>query len=162
MQNPSFNFRGIKLDGSHFVATDRVLCERCHHPVCSDYAALRCEDYSSALKFKPPLRGFDKPSFNTFRLGGAWAKRLRVGSIVALIDSKTDSAFAHARVTDVKVGNKHEMARLYGKDNHTMQALNVTTDIEEAMLKRLKATSGSMIYNSTDTATVIYLEKIAT
>lgn len=154
---PNFNFRGIKLtDGMH-QATEKILCNRCFHPVCDNYAAMSCVDFTPALKFKPPLRGFDNENFNSFRIGTAWAKRLAPGSLVAIVNSKTNETFGHAEVIEVHTGEKSEMAKLHGEFNHTMLALNVHDNIVEMMLKRLKTTSGSMIYNSNDHVSVIYM-----
>jgi len=153
---PNYNFRGIELiDGIY--QSKSSLCDRCFHPVCSGYTATSCKDYTLALKFKSP-KGFDLENVNTFRLGKAWFKRLGKGSLVAVINSKTNTVFKYAYVTEVYFGNKQEMAELYGKDNHTMRYRNVTDNIATEMLKRLKSSSGSMIYNNTDTASVIYLE----
>ena len=96
-QQLNYNFRGIILtDGVH--QANKSLCERCHHPICSSYTAFSCKDFTPALKFKPPLLGFDQAKFNTFRMGTAWAKRLEVGSLVAIINAKTDEVFGYANL----------------------------------------------------------------
>lgn len=156
-----FSYRDIKLANDTYTATKSILCNRCNHPACTDFAAMQCADFTPSLKFKPPLRGFDNVRFNTFRCGEAWAKRLQKGSIVAIVDAKTDDILGHAYVTEVHFGNKLQMAELHGKYNHTMQALNIVDNIAETMLKRLKSTSGSMIYNGSDNVSVIYLEMIS-
>lgn len=154
----NYNFRGITItDGIH--SANKSLCDRCFHPVCSDYSTLSCQDFTPALKFKA-LIGFDNERFNTFRIGAAWSKRLKPDSLVAIVNAKTDELFAHCRVTEVYCGNKVQMADLHGYFNHSMLALNITDNIAFHMLKRLKNSSGSMIYNSSDTVSVIYLEKI--
>lgn len=155
----SFNFRGIKIvDGSY--QSKKSLCDRCFHPVCSDFAATDCKDMTFALKFNRPLRGFDLPLFNTFRIGEAWSKRLMPGSIVALVDSETDKPFSYAKVISVHCGGKESMARLYGQFNHNIQALKIVDNIATVMLNRLKNASGTLIYNNSDKATVVFLETI--
>jgi hypothetical protein len=93
-------------------------------------------------------------------MGEAWSKRLKPGSLVAIVNAKTDEVFTHCRVTEVYFGEKMQMAELHGYFNHSMLALNMTDNIATQMLKRLKSSSGSMIYNSSDTVSVIYLERI--
>lgn len=156
----SYNYRDIVLDHDTYQAKKSILCTRCRHPCCSDYAALRCNDFTPSLKFKPPLLGFDNAVFNTFRCGEAWSKRLKPGSLVAIVNSKTDEVFAHARVTAVHVGEKHEMAEAHGEFNHSIQALKIKDKIAQMMLKRLKNSSGSLIYNNNENVTVIYLEML--
>ncbi|MGZ8172965.1 MAG: hypothetical protein ACXWT0_03830 [Methylobacter sp.] len=158
--NPSYNYRDITLNSGVYQAAKEVLCSRCIHPVCADFAALRCHDFTPALKFKPPLRGFDNATFNTFRCGVAWSKRVTPGSLVALVNAKTDEAFGYAKVTAAHVGEKRSMAELHGEFNHSIQALEIKTNIADVMLKRLKNSSGSMIYNNNDKVTVIYLERL--
>lgn len=154
----NYNFRGIAIvDGIH--SANKSLCDRCFHPICSDYSTLTCQDFTPALKFKA-LIGFDNERFNTFRVGAAWSKRLKVGSLVAIVNAKTDEVFTHCRVTEVYFGEKMQMAEIHGKFNHSIQTLNITDNIATQMLKRLKNSSGTMIYNSSSTVSVIYLEKI--
>jgi len=155
-----FSYRDIKLTEDTYQASKSILCSRCNHPVCADFAAMQCKDFTPSLKFKPPLRGFDNKRFNTFRCGEAWAKRLQKGSMVAIISLKTNNVLGHAYVTEVHCGKKQEMAELHGMNNHTMLALNIVDNIAETMLKRLKNTSGAMIYNSSDNVSVIYMEMI--
>lgn len=155
-----FSYRDINLSNNIYIATKNTLCSRCKHPACADFAAMQCEDFTPSLKFKPPLRGFDQIRFNTFRCGKAWSRRLQKGSLIAIVNSKTDEIFCHAYVTEIYFGEKHQMADLHGKFNHTMLSLNVVDNIVETMLKRLKSTSGSMIYNSSESVSVIYLKVI--
>lgn len=155
-----FSYRDITLNNNVYKANKSVLCDRCNHPVCANFATMQCEDFTPSLKFKPPLRGFDQPRFNTFRCGEAWSKRLQKGSMVAIVNAKTNAVEGHAYVTEVHFGNKQQMAELHGKFNHSMLALNIVDNIAETMLKRLKNSSGSMIYNSSDNVSVIYMEMI--
>ena len=154
------SYRDITLSDNTYTATKRVLCDRCDHPVCSNFAAMQCADFTPRLNFKAPLMGFDFPRFNTFRCGTAWVKRLQKGSLVAIFNTKTYTVVGHAYVTEVHFGNKQRMAELHGLFNHSMLALEIVDNIAETMLKRLKNSSGSMIYNSSDDVSVIYLEML--
>ena len=101
-------------------------------------------------------RGTDGPSFNTFRLGGAWSKRLYPGLEVALLDDK-HGLFAKALVTNVYFGAIEDMALMFGKDNHMLVGKDV--DLPTDMLKVLRNAYGGMIFRAHDSATVIYLQR---
>lgn len=161
--HPSLNNRGITLidDISY---SKRSLCVRCHHPVCSNYATLSCKDFIPAITFKYPIKGIDNDVFNTFRIGEAWFKRVKEGSLVALVEVKENTIVGYCKVLSVYVGGKLEMAKLYGKDNHTMQSMNLSHESNDiialSMLDRLRKTNGKMIYDSSDFVTVIYLTRV--
>lgn len=160
---PSLNNRGITLiDGVSY--SQKSLCVRCHHPICSNYATLSCKDFTPALTFKYPIKGIENEIFNTFRIGKAWSKRVSAGSLVCLVETKNNTVVTHCKVLSVYVGEKLEMAKRYGKDNHTMQSMNLSHESDDiiaiSMLERLRKTSGNMIYNSSDYVTVIYLTEV--
>lgn len=157
MQALDTNYRGITLNEGTYQAAKEVLCGKCLHPVCQDFAAMRCEDFTPALKFKPPMRGFEFETFNTFRIGDAWSKRLKPGSLIAIVNARTNEVFGHAEVTAVYVGDKREMADRHGQFNHNIQALEIRDNIAQTMLKRLKNSSGSRVYDGSEQVTVIYL-----
>lgn len=114
----------------------------------------RCDQYMPPLMFRDK-RGTEH-SFNTFRLGAAWASRLQPGVEVALVDAK-EELFGTARVRAVYHGALEDMALLFGEDNHML--LGKDAVVPGDMLKVLRNAYGNMIYRAHDTATVIYLER---
>jgi hypothetical protein len=154
------DLRGIRRLSGGFVSDGRILCHRCGiRDMCADFAATECREFAPILKFKPPLLGFEG-DFNTFRLGPAWHSRVAVGDTVALMNAKTGEIFMRAKVTAVHLGDKREMAELYGKDGHRLKAQGITENVGEAMLKRLKNAYGTRAFNNAAQATVIYLRAI--
>lgn len=72
------------------------------------------------LMFKDP-RGLDLLSFNTIRLGSAWAKRLKKGQRV-LLATKTE-VVCRAFVSHVYVGPVEEMLAFYAFSNHIERSM---------------------------------------
>jgi hypothetical protein len=112
------------------------------------------------IKFKPPIRGLTDIKTNTFRAGLAWFKRLKVGDELQLLNTKTLEVFATATVAELHSGTKEEMAEIHGAFNHSIQALEITDNIAATILKRLKNSSGTRAFESTNYITVIYLKEI--
>lgn len=151
------NYCGIYKRGDEYFSNTKVLCNHCGaNSVCGDYAAKQCRSYIPIIKFTPPIRGL-VGEFNTFRIGKAWGNRLSDGTVVCLADSKKSEIVGYARITKIYIGDKYKMARMYARDNHTMRALEVKRHIAETMLKRLKSTSGTRLFECSDLVTVIYM-----
>lgn len=90
------------------------------------------------LDFAPPMLGIDG-EFNTFRLGGAWAKRVQPGDKVALMDKKEMSLMGWAVVTGVHMGKLNELSALHGRRNHNQKHLpseGAGERVIAAMMKR--------------------------
>lgn len=108
-----------------------TLCDQCGNMECSIrgivnrlkvnrfnavIAITRCASFVPVLQFLDP-RGLDG-EFNTFRLGGAWARRVQPGDRVALVGK---AAFiAYAKVINTHAGKFTDMDKHYGIDNHLM------------------------------------------
>lgn len=107
-----------------------LLCDQCGNLDCSirlivqrikvnrfnaRVSITRCESFVPILKFSDTagLSG----EFNTFRLGGAWAKRVSVGDVV-LLQNGQGEAIDYATVCDTHIGSFSDMAHEYGVDNH--------------------------------------------
>ena len=73
---------------------------------------------SRIIGFIPPIDGVGS-EFNTFRLGGFYAKNLSSGEIVFLVDEKNKSVFGAASVISVEIGELDEMCVLHAYRNHT-------------------------------------------
>lgn len=155
---PIVDYRGIHLKDGDFLSNTKILCNHCANPVCDDYAAKSCSEFTPTLKFKRTI-GFEG-EFNTFRIGRAWSKRVTEGMTVALMSAKDSRIVGYADVTRVYAGKKEALAEMFGKDNHCARALNITEDVPATMLRRLKNASGTMIYNSNPDATIIYMRMI--
>lgn len=74
------------------------------------------------IDFSPPMLNLDG-EFNTFRLGGAWAKRVQPGDKVGLLDKKQMRLVGFATVTGVHRGKLNELSPLHGCRNHNQKHL---------------------------------------
>jgi hypothetical protein len=70
------------------------------------------------IDFVPPLEGMGG-EFNTIRLGQAWAKRIKEGDKVFLMDNKERRIFGVAVVTGLHLGTLEEICKQHGIFNHT-------------------------------------------
>lgn len=107
------------------------------------------------IEFSPPMRGIEG-RFNTFRLGGAWAKRIEAGETVLLIDAKEHQVIAKATVEGVVKGKLEDLAREHAAGNHNQQGLEPEGAPERliaAMMKRY----GPHRAGHNSTVTVIFL-----
>lgn len=62
--------------------------------------------------------GTDRVVFATFRLHLTWAKRLRKGRVVYLLDTKTRTVYGKAKVLEVHAGKCMEILRDWGVLSH--------------------------------------------
>ena len=153
------DMRGISRIENGYSSDLRILCSHCGlRPICSDFAATTCDLFTPIISFRRSIGGWDGV-WNTFRIGSAWNKRLRVGDLIGLFDSTTKEIFAYARVRKLAHGKKEDMAAQHGADNHNIRALTLEkADIPTMVLKRLRKAYGNRIYESSAYCTVIYLE----
>lgn len=97
--------------------------------------------------------------FNTFRLGLAWANRLKIDDVVALQAGTV--IVGTARVTRVEAGEKSSVALCYADQNHNLLDAGLTpSEAGEQMLKNLRRSYGKLIYEAQQSASVIFLERI--
>ena len=155
---PIANMRRVQFvedEDSRYYASKAELCAYCGAlPTCSLRKSKQqqwrgllqkaCEAFLPILAFSQP-KGLER-EFNTFRMGTAWAKRLVPGSLVALMDTKRDEIIGQAKVTALFTGDKREMAKAYGEDNHILLSRGIKgLEAEAAMLKVLRNTFGKLI-----------------
>lgn len=110
------------------------------------------------IEFAEPVLGIEG-EFNTFRLGGAWAKRVQPGDTVILMSKKECGVICRATVVAVHVGRLDELGALYGFRNHNQKHLPVEgagERITAAMVKRY----GPQKCRDTSRVTVIELKRI--
>ncbi len=112
----------------------------------------------AVVGFIPPVEGVDKV-FNTFRLGGAFAKRLKDGDEVLLMDEKNKVVFGKAQVTQVITGQLGELCLIHAKDNHREIAADPVT-APERLFKYLQKIYGPHIATATKKSCVIYLKRL--
>lgn len=147
-----------------------LLCDQCGRDACSvrmimkriwhnrfgaDLAVTRCASFVPVLEFRNGA-GLDAPEFNTFRLGGAWAKRVVNGSIMRL---NYPGGVRFARVKSVTTGPFSVMSKEFGIDNHLAieaSALGMEIDLEAVMTECY----GKHRFNSSSTVAVIEMEGI--
>lgn len=72
------------------------------------------------VEFVPPVCGIEG-SFNTFRLGLAYSKRLLVGDRVFLADTKAKAVIAEAAVEYLHVGPLEDMLQRHAFMNHAVR-----------------------------------------
>lgn len=112
----------------------------------------------SVIGFIPPVEGVDK-EFNTFRLGGTFAKRLKEGDEVFLMDEKNKIVFGRAQVLRVESGKLGELCLLHAAKNHR-ELLNDETTAPERLFQYLQRVYGPHIATATKKSCVIYMRRI--
>lgn len=116
-----------------------------------------CRKHEPIISFYPPLLGFEG-DFNTFRPGGAWAKRLQEGQVIGLLDAKKESLFGKAEVISVESGNTLIMLNKHAKANHLM--LDCKSDYSDKLFKVLHQIYGPRIIYAKSEVSVISLSRI--
>lgn len=181
MKIPNMNSRRIKrIDAGFTVDTmasmsDRsTICDHCATQKCKirNYVnrtavtaimkVATCNTFTPALGFSV-LGGLDSQEWNTIRVGGAWAKRLRPGQEVAIIDTKNDKLLSYCEVTETHTGTLEEMVEMHSLYNHAIQAEINSGKVDESganvrMMRILKNANGTNIAAPERAASVIYLK----
>lgn len=109
------------------------------------------------IDFSPPMQGI-AGEFNTFRLGGAWSRRLQPGERVALLDKKEMRLIGFATVAGVHTGKLDAMSAQHGFRNHNQKHLpteGAGERVVQAMIKRY----GPQKCRDTSLVTVIELKE---
>lgn len=90
------------------------------------------------IDFSPPMQGIEG-EFNTFRLGGAWAKRVQPTDKVILMDKKAMGMLGWGEVIAIHIGRLDDLSALYGSRNHNQKHLpqeGAGDRVTAAMIKR--------------------------
>jgi hypothetical protein len=111
------------------------------------------------IGFIPPVLGVEE-QFNTFRIGGFYASRLKVGEEVLLMNEKEKSVFGKAVVEAIDVGKLGEMLLLHSEGNHSQIAEGSGVQSAERLFKVLLRIHGPHIVNVEKKTTVISLRRI--
>lgn len=111
------------------------------------------------IGFIPPVVGVDGV-FNTFRLGGFYAKHLLPDETVYLLDERMKIVFGRAKVISVTVGPLLDMCDEFGHENHT-ELGSYPFDAPSGLMKTILKIYGPHIAKPTSKTTVIKLERIA-
>jgi hypothetical protein len=115
---------------------------------------ITCKTFIPVLEFRQPL-GL-QGSFNTFRLGGGWAKRLVPEQVVSL---SGPSLVASARVREVHLGTFNEMNARFGPQNHMM--IHATKEkLDWSLDKIMLSNYGPRVFNPEGPVSVIALERV--
>lgn len=109
--------------------------------------------------FIPPVVGTEG-EFNTFRLGGFYAKSLSVGEEVFLLNEKERLVFGKAVVTGVETGKLGEMCAIHGDKNHTELEVSGDGRSAERLFHLLQKIHGPHIATPTKKTTVIYMRRL--
>ena len=110
------------------------------------------------VDFIPPVVGVDG-QFNTFRIGGFYAKHLTEGEEVFLMDSKAREVFGKAVVEKVEVGRLAEMCAQHAATNHT-ELDTPDGNNAERLMTLLQKINGPHIATPTKKTTVIFMRRI--
>lgn len=135
------------------------LCDSCGHAYdCTvrKPTVQMCSDYQPVLAFKS-LDGTEG-AFNTFRLGGAWSKRVRRGQALALLNSACEKV-GEAEVMDVHCGSKEEMLEKHAHRNHLMLAKKPEDPVAE-LVRIMRNLYGANFLARAELMTVIDLQRI--
>jgi hypothetical protein len=111
------------------------------------------------INFIPPIIGTEG-EFNTFRLGGFYAKRLQPDEEIFLLNEKEKTVFGLTRVVKVETGPLGEMCLIHAHSNHS-QLADDPVMAPERLYKKLERIYGPHIVSATKKCTVIYLTRIA-
>ena len=117
-----------------------------------------CPTYRPHLTFRKPHLGLDGV-FNTFRLGAAWARRVKVGGIVTLIDAQTEEEIGVAEVTEIHCAPFEEVAAKHAWKNHML--LEASLSMAPELLYRVMVNYyGSTFMKKDRPTSVIYLRRL--
>jgi hypothetical protein len=112
---------------------------------------------TAVISFIPPIEGIDG-SFNTFRIGSGYFKRLNEGEEVFLMNEKTKTVFGKAVVEKLDNGPMGEMCMIHAHKNHT--ELNNNDGLShERLFGLLQKIYGPHIALPVKKVTVIYLRR---
>lgn len=135
------------------------LCNSCGHATtCAvrSEKAQQCSDYQPVLAFKS-LAGTEG-EFNTFRLGGAWYNRVRVGQQLGLLNHLCEKV-GDALVTGVHCGSKDDMITSFAAGNHLMIAAKPDDPVAE-LTRKIRNLYGPNFMARAELMTVIELRRI--
>lgn len=107
------------------------------------------------IEFAPPMLGLEG-NFNTFRLGGTWAKRLTTGDKVLLMNKPQAAIFATAVVERVLVGKLCDLAPEHAAMNHNQKGIDVA-EAPERLISAMKKRYGPHRCSDNSRCSVIYL-----
>lgn len=167
-----------RTESNHFTiaqissAMDRLsLCETCANDDCIMKKLLARSEVNSAgaivtiktcMSFMPTIFFQDSSgtegSFNTFRLAGAWAKRVKPGDVVGLA-RKPGGVYGRAQVTDVHFGIFKALAKRHSRFNHLAIAAKCDSadfDLKSAMERAY----GKNRFDLASAVSVLYFERL--
>lgn len=154
----SANLRFLKHREGEGYYMKNGLCESCgHHLHCGiESAETRlCTGYQPVIPFKS-LAGTEG-LFNTFRLGGAWANRVKKGDTIGLLNTQGEKV-ATAVVRSVHVATKEEMLAEHAHLNHLMLAKGSRDPVAD-LTKTVRNLYGTNFFAKAALMTVIYLRR---
>lgn len=109
------------------------------------------------IDFVPPIVGIEG-SFNTFRLGLFYSKRLQAGDVVYLMDNREKRVIGKAKVTGVDCGTLSDMLSAHARMNHAV--LFHMDGHAEALRDILQRFYGPHIAVPSKKTTVIHLKRM--
>lgn len=109
--------------------------------------------------FIPPVVGTEG-EFNTFRIGGFYAKNLSEGEEVFLLNEKDKMVFGRAVVTKIETGKLAEMCAIHGDKNHTELETAEDGRSAERLFHLLQKIHGPHIALPCKKTTVIYMRRL--
>ena len=77
-----------------------------------------CEHSILPIKFQS-MKGMEG-RFSTIRMGGAWIKRVKTGSVIAIYSTTSETIEGYAEVQAVVAMKKHDALQLGAINNHTV------------------------------------------
>ena len=110
------------------------------------------------IGFVPPIIGLED-SFNTFRLGSFYHKRLSPGDHVYLLNEKEKMVIGKALVEKIEFGRLDELCVMYAHRNHT-ELQNDAVNAPARLYATLQKIYGPHIVSPSKKATVIFLRRL--
>ncbi|WP_028449771.1 hypothetical protein [Chitinibacter tainanensis] len=165
------NYRYVRLTPAGYITTskqaDKSLCAHCGNQLACERAVLA--PYSSAQRITEcsdflPVIAFQSDAgmtarFNTIRVGKAWAERVKIGTRVGLVSTKTGQIFGYGEVDAVYAGELQDVCDNFGADNHTLLGKEVD-EPGKAIWRVLRNCYGNLAMQN-KYATAIYMKRVS-
>lgn len=156
MINPNLRFLRFNEDTYRMK---NGLCDSCGHAasctVRNDTLQL-CSEYQPVLAFKS-LAGTEG-AFNTFRLGGAWFRRIKLAQHLGLLNHLCEKV-GDAEVVGLDCGSKEDMLMRFAAGNHLMIAAQPADPVAE-LTRKIRNLYGPNFMARAELMTVIHLRRL--
>jgi len=138
-----------------------TICQYCTmEPHCELSAVESCSLFVPPIGFRS-IHGLEA-RFSTIRMGSAWSRRVKRGSIVGLVQLDPLKRIGLARIRRIQSGSLDEMVLASAHTNHTYLGLKMTKAEKREKLRRLvRNLHGSFVLEPGQQFTVLSCERLS-